>query len=431
LCARPWSRTASAIFSSSSTSAGADEKSLTERLRQSYSRQESDGVMELALSHSDKITPPAEQIFAHIQEASANQKGVEATMLNSWIASKMLGSEAHQDASNALDLLNLWEEKASYDGETVATPDLVTYSVAYSAISRDERRIDDANIVLARAQKWSKKVAGSKRRRALAAARRHKPNNAEDRIDDIRELLNDSEFDVLLETSDFLVANKPAGIACSHRVVTTAGKKRSKGRKTSDMSLVDALLHCNVQLSTLNAESQGLVHRLDRGTSGCIFLAKTDPIHAHAVAQFFTRQVRKSYVTLVSPAPAKRFPESGTLDIPVNGRPARSDFRVLERFGESAGHAQNSAATIEMRTLTGRKHQVRVHASQGLNAPVVNDPVYGVAAANLPQIANKETTSRERFFLHAATLSIPALDISVEAPVPGWWKTYMDHFEKQ
>lgn len=297
----------------------------------------------------------ADVVFSSVEEASVGSSGVAATMLNSFLASNCLRPDEGAAADAAIDFLDYWE-----------------------AIQQAEN------------EEWFVDLDMVTYSIAYSAAIRD-PDRA-------------AEAESILETS--------------------AGKKKKKKGKNReptdlDMSLVDALLHCNVVLSTLNPESQGLVHRLDRGTSGCILLAKTDEMHARAVAEFYCRNAKKTYQTLVAPAPGA---DEGVLSSPVNGRPAKSRFRVVERFGQS------DAALVKMETLTGRKHQVRVHAAQELSTPVLYDNLYGQPLSDrlshLPPL--DDTTTHTRFLLHAATLQLPTFGIQVESSLPSWWQPTLE-----
>jgi 23S rRNA pseudouridine1911/1915/1917 synthase len=233
-----------------------------------------------------------------------------------------------------------------------------------------------------------------------------------------------SEFQVLYETADLVVLSKPSGMVCFHKHTTTAGKvsRRKRGHKdkdVADVSLEDGLLNQNVSLSTLNAEAHGLVHRIDRGTSGCIVLAKTDDMHAKLVTQLFLRRTKKTYMALVSPT--REFNSQGIIDIPVDGRPARSVYSILKRRG-------NDAISLQVETLTGRKHQVRVHCAKGLDSPILLDPIYAHNVESPPAIANIATGGR--FFLHASALVIPDYGIDVQAPLPYWWEEAISEIEK-
>jgi 23S rRNA-/tRNA-specific pseudouridylate synthase len=364
----------------------------------------------------------------------------------------------------------------------------------------------------------AKKTAGSQRRRALASERRRGGNNGHyDAIVDAKrtegdlQMLHGPDIRVLHETSDAIVISKPAGMVCYHAKQTGAGKitpSRKKkiraspstennatdpdtggivvdgGAKRMDISLVDALLACSVTLSTLNPIARGVVHRLDRGTSGCLVLAKTDEMHMRLVALFFLRRSEKKYFALVPGCstihgiasdvvsgeddgsrigrrnPSLSLGSSGVIDAPVDGRPARSSYRVTRVFGkeDQSSSLSSNALLLEVATLTGRKHQVRVHCAS-LGHPIFLDPLYAsssilgrsasrarekgqkmrrspsavtthdIADPALPKAivdAVEKSKFQERFFLHSAHLSIREVGISAIAPLPQWWLDTMD-----
>jgi 23S rRNA-/tRNA-specific pseudouridylate synthase len=164
------------------------------------------------------------------------------------------------------------------------------------------------------------------------------------------------------------------------------------------------------------------VHRLDRGTSGCLLVAKTTPWHARLMTQFFLRRVEKSYIALVYTHDTT-IPNEGQIDLPIDGRPAQSSFVVLERYGKLA-------AKLRVRTYQGRKHQVRIHCSRGLQAPIFLDPLYGGEAImyHLSDDSScKECRARQQFCHHADALSMPDLDIhDIQAPLPDWWTPILE-----
>jgi 23S rRNA-/tRNA-specific pseudouridylate synthase len=236
--------------------------------------------------------------------------------------------------------------------------------------------------------------------------------------------LYSSDFRVLYEMADLVVLSKPSGMVCFHRHTTTAGKvsRRKRGHKdkdVGDVSLEDALLNQNVPLSTLNAEARGLVHRIDRGTSGCSVLAKTDDMHAKLVTQFFLHRTKKMYIVLVSPT--REINSQGTIATPVDGRPARSVYSILKRHGKDA-------ISLQVETLTGRKHQVRVHCAKELDSPILLDPIFAQNVESPPAIAKIDTDGH--FFLHALSLLIPDFGINVQAPLPCWWEEAISVMEK-
>ncbi|MGD1083412.1 MAG: RluA family pseudouridine synthase [Verrucomicrobiota bacterium] len=178
----------------------------------------------------------------------------------------------------------------------------------------------------------------------------------------------DIPLEILYEDDDLLALNKPAGI-----VVHPAAGHPAR-------TLVNALLHhCAGRLSGIGGVARpGIVHRLDKETSGCLVVAKNDAAHLHLSAQFAARQTQKTYEALV----CGRLPgATGEIDAPISrhrvdrkrmavgaGRAALTTFRVLERL--------RGATRVEIQPRTGRTHQIRVHF-QHLGHPVVGDLVYG------------------------------------------------------
>lgn len=175
-------------------------------------------------------------------------------------------------------------------------------------------------------------------------------------------------LDVLFEDADLLVLNKAPGI-----VVHPAAGHRSG-------TLVNALLHHCAGLSTIGGvERPGIVHRLDKETSGCLVVAQNDAAHQTLARQFAGREVTKIYLALVAGHFKKA---SGTIDAPIGrhpiqrkkmavverGRAARTDYRVL---GEAGG-----GTLVECTLHSGRTHQIRVHLKH-LGHPLLGDEVYG------------------------------------------------------
>lgn len=183
----------------------------------------------------------------------------------------------------------------------------------------------------------------------------------------------DLALDVVFEDADFLVINKPSGM------LTHPNGKHRTG------TLVNALLfHCKGQLSGINGvERPGIVHRLDRDTSGLILAAKTDQAH-HSLQQLIqTKAARRTYRTLVQGVPAAPSETQQCIDQPIgrhpkqrdkqcitpDGRPAQTLWRVTEVLG-------HQFSVVECELLTGRTHQIRVHLSQ-MGFPVIGDTMYG------------------------------------------------------
>jgi 23S rRNA pseudouridine1911/1915/1917 synthase len=224
------------------------------------------------------------------------------------------------------------------------------------------------------------------------------------------------DLDVLYQDADILVLNKAAGLVVH------------PGAGTAEDTLVHGLLHhCAGRLPGIGgAERPGIVHRLDKETSGVMVVALTDRALASLAAQFAEREVKKHYIALVagSPAPAEglvdaaigRHPTHRTrMACRADGRPARTAYRVEERFG-------GAAARVALRIHTGRTHQIRVHMQQ-LGHPLLGDRLYGFRETLLPAPSGCDPLAIPRVMLHAARLEIrhPAdrRTLAFEAPAPG------------
>jgi len=180
-------------------------------------------------------------------------------------------------------------------------------------------------------------------------------------------------LDILFEDDDLVVINKPAGLV----VHPGAGHR--------EHTLVNALLHHCPNLSGVGGkERPGIVHRLDKETSGCLVVAKNDETHRNLSAQFAARTVEKIYLALVAGKLRKKI---GSIDaaitrhpvhrqrmtaISARGRAARTDYRVLAESGQ--------ASLLECELHSGRTHQIRVHL-QHLGHPVLGDKVYAARLA--------------------------------------------------
>ena len=222
----------------------------------------------------------------------------------------------------------------------------------------------------------------------------------------------DVPLKVLYEDDRLLVINKPAGLV----VHPAAGHARG--------TLVNALLyHCAGQLSGVGGVARpGIVHRLDKETSGCLVVAKDDSAHHALSAQFANRKTTKIYQALVCGHPRK---ERITVKAPIarhpvhrkkmaiveRGRNSHTDFRMLEALHDSA--------LVEAKLHTGRTHQIRVHL-QHLGCPLVGDPVYGGRPAR--QFAQSTGYEAPRQMLHAAALGfthpLSGKEMEVNAPLP-------------
>jgi 23S rRNA pseudouridine1911/1915/1917 synthase len=217
---------------------------------------------------------------------------------------------------------------------------------------------------------------------------------------------------ILHDDDDIVVVDKPPGL------VVHPGAGHAGG------TLVNALLHHVKGLSGIGgAERPGIVHRLDRGTSGVMVIAKHDRAHRALARQFHDREVRKEYVALVW----GRMPAGARMDRPI-GR----DPKHRQRMSSRARHAKTAETrVIEVTPLgavslvrltigTGRTHQIRVHLSDEGHA-VVGDPVYGGARKRLPP-GLEALAALDRPFLHAASLSFAhpgtGKPVTFTAPLP-------------
>jgi 23S rRNA pseudouridine1911/1915/1917 synthase len=216
-------------------------------------------------------------------------------------------------------------------------------------------------------------------------------------------------IDVIYEDEHLLAVNKAAGMVVH------------PGVGTGEDTLVHALLaHCAGGLSGVGGvERPGIVHRLDKETSGVLLVAKNDQAHRGLSEQFAGRHLRKEYLALVSGVPRLR---SGVIDRGISrhpvhrermtvgegGRPARTDWEVVEAFGDCA-------ALLRCRIHSGRTHQIRVHL-KSIGHPVLGDKTYGWRQnPALPEPARILLHAERIAFLHPITAQ--ALDL--HAPLPG------------
>ncbi|MCS7314671.1 MAG: RluA family pseudouridine synthase [Bryobacterales bacterium] len=226
---------------------------------------------------------------------------------------------------------------------------------------------------------------------------------------------------ILYEDEHVIAVDKPAGM------VVHAGAGRRSG------TLVNALLARYGSLSQAGGELRpGIVHRLDRLTSGVLLVARTDLAHQRLAAQFAARQIEKIYLALVHrqvredhgfvQAPIGRDPRRRTrMRAGVRqGREAATEFRVLRRFP--------GFTYLEVRPRTGRTHQIRTHLAS-IGHPVVGDPAYGA-----PRVV-EDMPPLERYFLHAHCIGFrhPATGewLRIESPLPAELQVWLDALEQR
>ena len=230
----------------------------------------------------------------------------------------------------------------------------------------------------------------------------------------------DFSLDILWEDSHLLVINKPAGISMH------------PGAGNDTHTIANAVVYHvgKKQLAVGESDRPGIVHRLDKDTTGVVVVAKSTPVHAALSSQFADRSVGRSYQALVYSTPRAvrtiQASDEGEVVAPIgrhpihrkmmaiveHGRPATTGWRVLERFPHGT--------LVECALKTGRTHQIRVHMNS-IGSPVIGDQVYG-DFSNLPKPLFIATTFFGRQALHAATLSfthpITKERLSFSAPLP-------------
>ncbi|MFZ2753122.1 MAG: 23S rRNA pseudouridine(1911/1915/1917) synthase RluD [Lysobacteraceae bacterium] len=204
----------------------------------------------------------------------------------------------------------------------------------------------------------------------------------------------DIALDVLFEDEDVFVLNKPAGLVVHPGAGNPAG------------TLVNALLHRDPSLATL--PRAGIVHRLDKDTSGVMVVARTLPAHTALVAQLSAREVHRQYLAVVVGSLVSGGTVNASIDrhprdrlrqaVREDGREAVTHYRLRERF--------RAHTLLECRLETGRTHQIRVHMAH-IKHPIIGDPLYG-GPLKLPKGATTGLVESLRGFkrqaLHAETL---------------------------
>jgi 23S rRNA pseudouridine1911/1915/1917 synthase len=211
-------------------------------------------------------------------------------------------------------------------------------------------------------------------------------------------------LDVVYEDDDLLVINKPAGM-----VVHPA-----HGHATG--TLVNAVLAHAPELEGVGGEQRpGIVHRLDKNTSGLIVVAKNDRAHRELQRQFKAREVSKAYLALVE---GRVTPKQGRIEAPIGRDPAHRQRMAVVRDGREAVTRYTVLETfaehtlVEAEPVTGRTHQIRLHLAF-IGHPIVGDTTYG---------RRKQRLALDRHFLHARrlTLALPGTGerVTFEPPLP-------------
>lgn len=240
-------------------------------------------------------------------------------------------------------------------------------------------------------------------------------------LEDTRFLPESISLDILYEDEDLIVLNKPAGLV----VHPGAGNKEG--------TLLNALLHHDPHLAAL--PRAGIVHRLDKNTSGIMVVARTLPAHTSLIKQLQKRSITREYDTVVQ----GELISGGMIDEPIgrhhiqrtkmavvdSGKSAVTHYRIKERFK----YYTRLSVTLE----TGRTHQIRVHMAYS-NHAVLGDPLYGgrlKIPANAPENLREYLHHFKRQALHAIRLTlmhpISQKEMTWEAPLPDDYQELLKH----
>jgi 23S rRNA pseudouridine1911/1915/1917 synthase len=248
----------------------------------------------------------------------------------------------------------------------------------------------------------------------------------------LRAMPEEIPLDIVYEDDDLAVVNKTAGMMV-HAGAGATEDARNRG------TLVNALLHRFGKLSGVGGQLRpGIVHRLDRATSGLIVVAKNDESHRKLAAQFAKRVVKKTYIALVHGWVKQ---DRGTISTSISrdrvrrtrmttrrsgGREAITHYAVQKRIDSRYG----KFTLLELRIDTGRTHQIRVHLAS-LRYPVVGDTLYGAP----PEMSakNEADISLPRNFLHAAELQLQhprsGMLLSFSRPLPEELQGFLEKIE--
>jgi 23S rRNA pseudouridine1911/1915/1917 synthase len=256
----------------------------------------------------------------------------------------------------------------------------------------------------------------------------------------LRAIAEEIALDIVYEDDDLAIVNKPAGMMV-HAGAGATDDARNRG------TLVNALLHHFKKLSNVGGDLRpGIVHRLDRATSGLMVVAKNDESHRQLAKQFSGREVHKTYIALVHGWPKT---ERGTIKTAISRHSQKRTRMTTKGFGGRAAVTHYAVqrkidspygkfALLEVKIETGRTHQIRVHMSS-LGHPVVGDALYG-APGELRSQSNKRRAAGmpavielNRNFLHSAELELvhprTKKTLTFSRAIPEDLKTLMEGLE--
>jgi 23S rRNA pseudouridine1911/1915/1917 synthase len=252
----------------------------------------------------------------------------------------------------------------------------------------------------------------------------------------VRAMAENIPLDIVYEDDDLAIIDKAAGMMV-HAGAGATEDRRNRG------TLVNALLHHFATLSAVGGEMRpGVVHRLDKETSGLIVVAKNDEAHRKLASQFARREVKKTYIALVHGWPKK---DRGTISASISrdrvrrirmstrgtgGREAISHYVVLRRLDTAFG----KFTLVEVKIDTGRTHQIRVHMAS-LGHAVVGDVLYGAPREMRPgREKGASPIALSRNFLHAAQLELThprtGEKIALQSPLPPELQAFLATLEK-
>jgi len=334
----------------------------------------------------------------------------------------IVSSQRVQEDSSILVLVSAGDAGKRLDQLLAAHLD-VSRARVQQLISQEKVLVNDAPA------KASLKLRGGESIKVLGSAERPP----------LRAIPEEIPLDIIYEDDDLAIINKPAGMMV-HAGAGATEDQRNRG------TLVNALLHHFATLSAVGGEMRpGIVHRLDKETSGLILVAKNDAAHRKLAAQFAGREVKKNYIALVHGWIKK---DSGTIAASISrdrvrrirmttrqsgGREAVSHYSVVRRLDSPFG----KFTLVEVKIDTGRTHQIRVHLSS-LGHPVVGDTLYGAPREMKTRSGKQEDSgaiSLPRNFLHAAQLELThprtGAALAFKSPLPTELQAFLSSVEKE